>query len=127
MKTHVNSNGTVIKGYGYVYGKMTFPDGRSYEGGFDKDGSFKGVGRYLDSNGDFYQGEWVGSKREGLGKLFVKKEAKWYYGTFKGSVVGINPKDMKDLDADPVCKVGSAMSFEDFKKQVTAKKLDAFF
>ena len=62
MKTHVNLNGVVIKGYGYVYGKMNFPDGRYYEGGFEKDGDFKGVGRYLDSNGDFYHGEWVNSK-----------------------------------------------------------------
>ena len=112
--------------YGYVYGKMTFPDGRYYEGGFEQDGDFKGVGRYLDSNGDFYHGEWAQSKREGLGKLFVKSEAKWHYGTFK-SAVGINPKDMKDLDADPVCKVASAMSFEDWQKQVKAKKLEAYF
>lgn len=34
---------------------------------------------------------------------------------------------MKDLDADPKCKVGQAMSFDDFKKQVAAKKLDAYF
>ena len=88
MKSHVNMNGVVIKGYGYVYGKMIFPDGRYYEGGFEKDGDFKGVGRYLDSNGDFYHGEWVNSKREGLGKLFIKKENKWTYGIFKGSLVG---------------------------------------
>jgi len=72
MKTVVCTNGVVNKGYGHVFGKLSFPDGRYYEGGFEKDGDFKGVGKYLFSNGDFYHGEWKNSKMEGLGKYFSK-------------------------------------------------------
>ena len=72
VKTNLCMNGVVIKRYGDAYGRMTFPDGRYYEGGFEKDRDFGGVGMYLHSNGDHYHGEWKNSKKDGLGKWFVK-------------------------------------------------------
>lgn len=127
MKTSVNLNGVVIKGYGYVYGKMSFPDGRYYEGGFEKDGDFKGIGMYLHTNGDFYHGEWKNSKKDGIGKWYKKAEKKWVYGTFKNQVVGINPKDMKDLDPDEDFKCEKEMTADEFKKQVKDKGFEQYF
>lgn len=127
MKTHANLNGVTVQGYGHVYGKMSFPDGRYYEGGFEKDGDFKGVGKYLFSNGDFYHGEWSQSKMTGLGKYFSKANRKWTYGQFKNQVVGINPKDLADLDPDVVPKVDKEMKPEDWSKAIKDKGLDVYF
>jgi hypothetical protein len=127
MKTKANLNGVTIQGYGHVYGLMSFPDGRYFEGGFEKDGDFKGVGKYLFSNGDFYHGEWSQSKINGLGKLFQKSSQKWVYGTFSNQAVGINPKDLKDLDKDAPIKVGSEMKPDAWKKAVSDKGLDVYF
>lgn len=56
VKSNISQAGVVIKRYGDAYGKMIFPDGRYYEGGFEKDRDFGGVGMYLHSNGDHYHG-----------------------------------------------------------------------
>lgn len=127
MKTSVCSNGVVQKGYGHVFGKISFPDGRYYEGGFEKDGDFKGVGKYLFSNGDFYHGEWKNSKMDGLGKYFSKAEHKMVFGTFKNQLVGINPKDLKDLDPDVPAKVDKEMKHSEWKKAVQDKDLAVYF
>lgn len=127
MKTKANLNGVTVQGYGHVYGKMSFPDGRYFEGGFEKDGDFKGVGKYLFSNGDFYHGEWAQSKINGLGKLFSKAAGKWIYGTFSNQAVGINPKDLHDLDKDTAIKAAKEHKPEEWTNAIKDKGLDVYF
>lgn len=127
MKTHVNLNGVSFKGYGHVFGHMSFPDGRYYQGGFNKARDFSGVGKYLCSNGDFIHGEWKDSKFDGIGKMFIKAQGKWVYGTFKNQSVGINPKDLKDLDPDNPIKIDKEQKYDDWTKGIAAKNLQVYF
>jgi hypothetical protein len=127
VKTNLLTNGVVIKRYGEAYGKMTFPDGRYYEGGFEKDRDFGGVGMYLHSNGDHYHGQWKNSTKDGLGKWFVKSLGKYVYGIFKLQPIGVNPKDPDNLKIDPPFRMEKEMQEVEFRKIAMDRKINHFF
>lgn len=62
-------------------GKLNCNDGASYYGYF-KDDLFSGFGLYVNSNGDYYLGEWENGKSNGQGLLAIGKDTVKYNGSW---------------------------------------------
>ena len=63
-------------------GKLCFKnDEKIYEGDF-VDNKFQGIGKYIDEDGDYYEGEWLNDKKHGKGKEYYKNGDIKYEGEF---------------------------------------------
>lgn len=62
-------------------GRMTFPNGNSYEGEYQND-TFNGWGTYIAKGVSSYTGEWREGKRHGIGALILTNGHK-YVGEFR--------------------------------------------
>ena len=117
-------NGIILRicGKNGSYVKLSHPDGRYYEGDYNRDtGNFIGVGKYLHSNGDIFHGEFKDSKKNGIGKFWIAKEKKWKYGVWVDNEIGLNPKTLESKE-DPANSM-TELSKEEFWQQVETKKL----
>jgi hypothetical protein len=63
------------------YGKLTWPDGRMYEGEF-RDDKYNGVGKFTWANGNIYEGELKDDKRNGVGKC-IYTDGEIYEGEWR--------------------------------------------
>ena len=78
------SNGSIFEGIYFggmrKEGKITWKDGSTYEGFFEKD-KFNGYGKYKWGDKRQYEGEWKEGKMNGFGKI-IYSDGSYYEGEF---------------------------------------------
>ncbi|MBT8273636.1 MAG: hypothetical protein KJO77_07515 [Bacteroidia bacterium] len=87
------SNGDVFTGffkYGNMYmGTYAFVNGDKYSGMFNSQNKFHGNGRFFFANGEYYGGEWMDGKYNGLGyyvdKDLISQKGYWTNGVLTKS------------------------------------------
>ena len=61
------------------YGLFKWPDGRKYEGEYNKDKK-EGYGIFYWPDGRIFKGNWMGGKQHGDGEFYDPKEDIWKKG-----------------------------------------------
>ncbi|GAB2282461.1 hypothetical protein Dimus_017003 [Dionaea muscipula] len=68
-------------------GRLTFPDGSSYDGMW-RNGKRSGLGRFCFYNGDVFHGSWRSDLIHGKGWFYFHTEDRWFANFWKGKANG---------------------------------------
>lgn len=79
---------------------MKYPDGEFYEGEFSKDGKFHGQGKYYNSDGSRYEGEWKDGKYNGQGVFYGANGDKFVGEFLDGEATGQGKFYSKDDNSE---------------------------
>jgi hypothetical protein len=90
---------------------------------------YKGVGIYVHSNGDVYQGEFFHKWKSGLGIYWYKESKTYSFGIWEENKVAFNYSTFhnEEIGDDPPNHISEPLTKEEFKANIKEEGIDHLF